>query len=118
MEAVTPLGRSSVTTGLLVDLVAPRLYATSGTKTTVGTVVRLACKAVDPFSEKVDLSFAVTNARGRCVATGHTGLTAVGRDVTVSWKPSSEGVFTVAWHVVDAAGNSEAKPVTTTVTVR
>jgi flagellar hook assembly protein FlgD len=117
-EAVTPLGRSSVTKGLLVDLVAPKLYATSGTKATVGTVVHLACKAVDPFSEKVDLSFAVTNAKGRRIATGHPGLTAVGRDVTVGWKPTSRGVFTVAWHAVDAAGNHEAKPVTTTVTVR
>ena len=118
VEAVTPLGRSSVTKGLLVDLVAPRLYATSGAKATVGTVVRLSCKAVDPFSDKVDLSFEVTNAKGRRIASGRPGLTAAGRDVAVSWKPASKGVFTVTWHAVDAAGNHEAKPVTTTVTVR
>jgi len=118
VEAVTPLGRSSVTEGLLVDLVAPRLYATSGAKATVGTVVHLSCKAVDPFSEKVDLRFEVTDAEGKRVASGHPGLTAAGKDVTASWKPPSRGVFTVTWHAVDAAGNHEVKPVTTTVTVR
>ena len=118
VEAVTPLDVSRVTRQLLVDLVAPRLYATTGVKATVGTAVHLTCKAVDPFSEKVDLGFEVTNAKGRRVASGRPGLTASGREVTVSWKPRSKGTFTVTWHATDAAGNHEAKPAQTVVTVR
>jgi flagellar hook assembly protein FlgD len=118
IEAVTPLGRTSVTEDVLVDLVAPRLYATSGTKATVGTVVHLSCKAVDPFSEKIDLSFEVTNAKGKRVASGRPGLTVAGQDVSVNWKPSAKGSFIVTWHGTDGAGNHEVKPATTVVAVR
>lgn len=118
VEAVTALGRTSVTGDLVLDLTAPKLYATSGTATTLGTPARLSCKAADEFSERVDVSFVVTNAKGGRVASGHPGPTPVGQDLDVGWKPSARGTFTVTWHAVDAAGNHETAPATTVVTVR
>ena len=118
VEAVTALGRTSVTADLVVDLTAPRLYATSGTSTSLGGLVRLSCKAVDAFSGRVDVSYDVTDAKGGRVASGHPGLTPVGQDLDVGWRPSSRGTYTVTWRGVDAAGNHEAAPATTVVTVR
>ncbi len=118
VEAVTALGRTSIAKDLVVDLTAPRLYATSGTSTTLGTSVRLSCKAIDSFSDRVDVSFVVTNASGRRISSGHPGLAATGQDLDVGWQPSARGTFTITWHATDIAGNSEAEPATTVVTVR
>ena len=63
VTAVSAIGESSVTKGLVVDLYRPRLYAAAGKTTSAGTATKLSCKAVDPFSAKVDVSYAVTDAK-------------------------------------------------------
>lgn len=118
VSAVSALGESSITTGLVVDLYRPRLYAPAGKTTRAGTSTHLSLKAADPFSAKVDVSYVVTNAKGRRVASGHPGWKPAGTSLTVTWKPASRGVFRVTWHGVDLAGNHEASAVTTAVLVR
>ena len=56
---------------VVVDLYRPRLYAATGKATPVGTSTRLSFKAADPFSAKADVSYAITDAKGRRVASGH-----------------------------------------------
>ena len=118
VTAVSTLGQSSVAKGLVVDLYRPRLYATVGKAITAGQSTRLAFKAVDPYSAKVDVSYVVTDAKGRRVGSGHPGWAPAGQSVSITWKPGSRGVFTVTWHGVDRAGNHEAKVASTVVTVR
>jgi hypothetical protein len=118
IKAVSALGESSVTKGLVVDLYAPRLYATKGLAIALGATANVSCKAADPFSAKVDISYVVTDAKGRQVKTGHTGMATTGRAQKVSWKPAARGVFTITWHAKDQAGNPEAASARTVVTVR
>ena len=63
VKAVSALGESSVTEGLVVDLYAPRLYATHGLVVALGGSARMSYKAVDPFSKSADVSFVVTDPR-------------------------------------------------------
>jgi hypothetical protein len=118
VTAVSALGQSSVTGGLVVDLYHPRLYAPPGKSTTAGTSTHLGFKAADPYSAKVDVSYVVTDAKGRRIASGHPGWEPAGQALSVTWKPASRGVFTVTWHGVDLAGNHEASAASTAVTVR
>jgi flagellar hook assembly protein FlgD len=118
VTAVSALGRSSVTKGLIVDLYRPRVYASVGKTTTAGASIHLGFKAADPYSAQVDVSFVVTDAKGRRVASGHPGWEPAGQFLSAAWKPTSRGVFTVTWHGVDLAGNHEASAASTTVTVR
>ena len=118
VTAVSALGESSVTKGLVVDLYRPRLYAPAGKTTTAGASTHLGFKAADPFSAKVDVSYVVTDAKGRRVASGRPGWKPTGKSQRVTWKPTSRGVFTVTWHGVDLAGNHEASAASTAVTVR
>jgi flagellar hook assembly protein FlgD len=117
VTAVSAFGESSVAAGLVVDVYRPRLYAPVGKSTTAGTSTHLGLKAADPFSAKVDVSYVVTDAKGRRVASGHPGWKPAGKSLTVAWKPASRGVFTVTWHGVDLGGNHEAGAVTTVVRV-
>ena len=64
------------------------------------------------------MSYVVTDAKGRRVASGHPGWEPAGKSLSVTWKPASRGVFTVTWHGVDLAGNHEASAARTMVTVR
>jgi hypothetical protein len=118
ITAVSAIGESSATSGLVVDLVRPRLYAAAGKTASVGAATKLAFKATDPYSAKVDVSYAVTDARGRRVAAGHPGWEPVGKPLSVTWKPASRGVFTVTYRAVDLGGNHEASVARTVVTVR
>ncbi len=118
VTAVSALGESSVTKGLVVDLYRPRVYATLGKSITAGKSTHLGFKAMDPYSAKVDVNYVVTDAKGRRVASGRPGWEPAGHALSVTWKPASRGVFTVTWHAVDRAGNHEAKAASTTVTVR
>ena len=118
ITAVSALGQSSVTKSLVVDLYRPRLYAPAGKSTTAGTSTHLGFKAADPYSAKVDVSYVVTDTKGRRVASGHPGWEPAGQSLSVTWKPASRGVFTVTWHGVDLGGNHEANAASTTVTVR
>ena len=118
VTAVSSVGTSSVTKGLVVDLYHPRLYAPAGKSMTLGASTRLGFKVADPYSAKVDVRYVVTDAKGRRVASGHPGWEPAGQSASVTWKPASRGVFTVTWQGVDLAGNHEASAAHTTVTVR
>ena len=65
VTAVSTLGESRVTKGLVVDLYRPRLYAAGGRTTSVGTATKLGLKVTDPFSAKADVRYAITDAKGR-----------------------------------------------------
>jgi hypothetical protein len=118
VTAVSPLGESSVGRGLVVDLYRPRLFAPSGKVAAAGATTRLSVKATDPFSANVNVSYAVTDARGRRVASGHPGWRPTGKSLTITWKPTSRGAFTVTYRAVDLGGNHEASAARTTITVR
>ena len=118
VTAVSALGQTSVSKGLVVDLYRPRLYAPAGRTTTAGTSTHLGFKTADPFSARVDVSYVVTDAKGRRIASGHPGWEPAGKSLSVTWKPASRGVFTVTWQGVDLAGNHEMSAAHTTVTVR
>jgi hypothetical protein len=118
VTALSAIGESSATKGLVVDLYRPRLYAAAGKTTSVGTATKLTLKAADPFSANVDMRYVVTDARGRRVAAGHPGWEPAGKSLSVSWKPASRGVFTVTYRAVDLGGNHEASVARTIVTVR
>jgi flagellar hook assembly protein FlgD len=118
ITAVSAIGETSVSKGLVVDLYRPRLYAAAGKTTAVGAATKLSCKAVDPFSAKVDVRYTVTAAGGRTVASGHPGWRPTGTSFSVTWKPASRGVYTVTYRAVDLGGNHEASVARTIVTVR
>lgn len=118
VTAVSTLGESSVSKTLVIDLYRPRLYATKGKTVRLGKTARLAVKAHDPFSAKVDVRFVVTNAKGRRVASGHPGWVPAEKAHTVVWRPRSRGVFTITWRATDRGGNREAKTARTRVNVR
>ena len=52
------------------------------------------------------------------MASGHPGWQLTGQALSIAWRPTSRGVFTVTYRAVDLAGNPEAAPAITTVTVR
>ena len=79
VTAVSALGESSVSKTVVVDLYRPRLYATPGKAISAGTSTKLSVKAADPFSAKVDVSYAITDASGRRVASGHPGWQLTGQ---------------------------------------
>ncbi len=118
VTATSKLGKSSVTGSLTVDLYAPRMYAPAGKVTRRGAATKLAFKVADPYSAKADVRFAVTDAKGHTVATGHPGRLATGKSLSAVWKPAARGVFTVTWRATDLAGNHEASAKKTVVTVR
>ena len=64
------------------------------------------------------MSYVVTDAKGRRVASGHPGWQPTGQSLSVTWRPASRGVFTVTYSAVDLGGNHEASVASTTVTVR
>ncbi len=118
VTAVSTLGESAVSEGVVVDLSRPRLYAAGARTARPGTTTRLGFKASDAFSAQVDVRYAITNAKGRTVASGHPGWLPTGQDLSVTWKPKSRGVFTVTYRATDRGGNHELSPACTTVTVR
>ena len=118
VSATSTLGKSSVSKGLIVDLYRPKVYATAGKTTSVGTATRLTFKVSDPYSAKADVRFVVTDAEGRAVASGHPGWRPTGQPLIISWTPKARGVFTVTYRATDMGGNHEASPARTIVTVR
>ncbi len=118
VTAVSTLGESSVGKNLVVDLYRPKLYAPPGKSTSVRTATKLGFKAADPFSAKVDVSYVVTNAKGRRVASGHPGWQPTGRGLSIKWRPASRGVFTVTYRAVDLGGNHQSGVGRTIVKVR
>ena len=64
------------------------------------------------------MSYAITDASGRRVASGHPGWQLTGQALSITWKPASRGVYTVTYRAVDLGGNHEAATASTTVTVR
>ena len=87
VTAVSTLGESRVTKGLVVDLYRPRLYAAGGRTTSVGTATKLSFKVTDPFSAKADVRYTITDAKGRRVASGHPGWRPTGSALSISWRP-------------------------------
>ncbi len=118
VTAVSTLGESRVTKGLVVDLYRPRLYAAGGRTTSVGTATKLGFKVTDPFSAKADVRYTITDAKGRRVASGHPGWRPTGSALSISWRPPARGVYTVSYRAVDLGGNREAATARTVVTVR
>jgi flagellar hook assembly protein FlgD len=118
VTAVSALGESSASGGMIVDLYRPRLYATAGKTVAAGAGARLGFKAIDPYSARVDVSYVVTDARGRRVASGHPGWQPVAESLRTTWKPAARGVFTVTWRAVDLGGNREAGTARTVVRSR
>lgn len=118
VTAVSALGTSSVSGGLVVDLTRPRVYAGAGAVTSRGVSTRLGFKVTDAFSAKADVTWTVTDAQGRRVASGRPGMVVTGRKLAVTWRPASRGVFTVTFRATDLAGNRQATPALTVVTVR
>ena len=118
ITATSSLGESSVSGTLVVDLYQPKIFAQPGKATLVGTGTRVGYKVSDPFSAQADVSYVVTDAKGRRIASGRAGRVATGQSLTITWKPAARGSFTVAFHAADLAGNHEASPAHTVVTVR
>ncbi len=118
VSATSTLGKSSASKGLIVDLYRPKVYSTPGKTANVGTATRLGFKVWDPFSAKADVRFAVADAKGRAVASGHSGWRPTGQPLTISWTPRARGVFTVTYRATDLGGNHESSPARTIVTVR
>ncbi len=118
VTAVSTLGESRVTKGLVVDLYRPRLYASGGKTTSVGASTKLSFKVTDPFSAKADVRYSITDAKGRRVASGHPGWRPTGSALSISWRPLSRGVYSVSYRAVDQGGNHEAVAGRTVVTVR
>ena len=118
LTAVSSLGESSVLRGFVVDLYAPRLYATRGKATTLGHTIKTAVKIVDPFSAKADLRYKIVDKRGRRVAAAHPGYVRTGTAVTVRWRPKSRGTFTIVYRATDLGSNRERTKATTRITVR
>lgn len=118
VTAVSTLGESGVSRTVCVDLYRPRLYAAARKATPAGARTRLSYKARDPFSARVDVRYAITDAGGRRVASGHPGRKPTGRSLSIIWRPASRGVYTVTYRAVDLGGNHEASVARTTVTVR
>jgi flagellar hook assembly protein FlgD len=118
VTAVSSVGESSVSRSLVVDLTRPRVFA-GATRTTAARVsTRLGFKVTDAFSARADVTWLVTDARGRRVASGHPGRFATGRALSVKWRPAARGVYTVTFRATDLAGNRAAVPARTIVTVR
>ena len=117
VTASSTLGDSSVTGQLTVDLYPPRVYAPAGKVTKAGAKTKLGFKVADPFSATADVRYAITDAKGRTVASGHPGSVATGKGQSVTWRPTARGVYTVSWHAIDLAGNHEAVRATTRITV-
>ena len=118
VTAVSAVGESSVSRGLVVDLTRPRIYAGSARAASAGVRTRLGFKVSDAFSAKADVTYLITDAKGRRVASGRPGKVPTGKALSVIWKPAARGVFTVTFRATDLAGNRETAPAKTVVTVR
>ncbi len=118
VTAVSSMGTTSVNKGLIVDLYRPRLYATKGRAVRLGGTIRLNYRAHDPYSAKVNVRYAIRNAKGRVVASARPGWVKTGTSLTIKWKPKVRGVYTVVYRATDRGANRELKPATTRVTVR
>ena len=118
VTAKSPLGTTSASRELVVDLYRPRLSAPAALSVALGKRVLLSCTAQDPYSAKVELSFAITDAAGATVAAASHGWVATGRATSWTWKPPARGVYTVTYTAVDRGGNREQAPAATQLTVR
>ena len=118
LAAVSTVGGSSITRPFVVDLYAPRLYATRGKSGSVGKKLKVTVKVVDPFSAKADLRYSILDSRGRRVAAGRPGKVRTGTRLTVRWTPRARGAYTIVYHATDLGLNKEAARATTRLTVR
>jgi len=118
ITATSTLGTTTVSRALIVDNYQPHLYAAAGKKAALGSSVRMTVKALDPFSDQVDLRYRITNARGQVIASGHPGWVATDESVAITWKPRARGVYTATYRATDRGGNREAAPAATRLTVR
>jgi len=118
VTAESSLGVTSVSGDLVVDLYRPRLSAPTAQTVSLGRTARLTCMAQDPYSAKVDLSYAITDAAGATVAAASRGWVATGKAITWTWKPPARGVYTVTFAATDLGGNREQAPAVTQLTVR
>ena len=118
VKAVSSLGESSVTMGLVVDRYRPRLYATGGKAVALGSMAKVSVKASDPFSATVDLRYTIVDAKGRSVTSSHPGWIPTGEPLSFTWKPKARGVYTVVYRSTDLGGNRELSPGLTRLTIR
>ena len=118
VTAKSSLGASSAARELIVDLYRPILSAPAAQTVSLGKTARLACTAQDPYSAKVDLSYAITDAAGATVVAASRGWVATGTATAVTWKPPAPGVYSVTYAATDLGGNREQAPAVTQLTVR
>jgi flagellar hook assembly protein FlgD len=118
VTATSTLGESSVSRGLVLDLSRPKISAGSAKTTSAGAATKLSLKVTDAFSATADVTWTVTDSRGRRVASAHPGRLTTGKTLTVTWKPKARGSYTVTFRATDLAGNREETPARTSVTVR
>ena len=118
VTAKSPLGTTSASRELVVDLYPPRLSAPAALSVSLGKTVRLTCTAQDPYSAKVELSYAITDAAGATVVAASHGWVVTGKAIAWTWKPPASGVYTVTYTAVDRGGNREQAPAATQITVR
>ena len=118
VTADSSLGVSTVSGELIADLYRPRLSVAAAQTVSLGKSAKLTCTAQDPFSAKVDLSYAITDAAGARVAAASRGWVATGKATSWTWKPLARGIYTVTYSVTDRGGNRGQAPAATQLTVR
>jgi flagellar hook assembly protein FlgD len=117
VTAKSSLGTTSATGELVVDLYRPRLSAPAARTVSLGKTAQLTCTAEDPYSAKVELSYAISDAAGAVVAAASRGWVATGQAIAWTWKPPAAGIYTVTYAATDRGGNREQAPATTLITV-
>jgi hypothetical protein len=73
VTAVSALGESSVSRGLVIDLSRPGPHTAGGKTAKPGTTMRLSLEVMDPFRAEADVRYVVTDAKGRTVASRNSG---------------------------------------------
>ena len=118
VTAKSPLGTTSASRELVVDLYPPRLSAPTDLSVALGETAQLTCTAQDPYSAKVELSYAIIDAAGATVVAASRGWVATGQATSWTWRPPAPGVYIVTYAAVDRGGNREQSPAATRISVR
>ena len=118
VTATSSLGTTSISQALVIDLYRPRLSAPEAQTVSLGQTARLTCTAQDSYSDRVELSYVISDASGATVAAASRGWVASGTATTWTWKPLAQGIYTVTCAATDLGGNREQAPAVTVLTVR
>jgi flagellar hook assembly protein FlgD len=112
------LGTTSITQGITVDLMAPRLTAPPAARVAYGKTAKLAYTVKDADSPSVKVGVTVTGSAGKTVATLAPGWVKRNVSHTCAWRPRKRGTYTLTFRASDLGGNRLATPVVTTLKVR